>query len=142
MGATQIRPGLFLGSQADARDELFLSANNISALLNLREVQVGISPYISEARHIPMGNDGETDLAGVLSKALPFFDYIFGAGQSLLVHCALGQNRSASVVAGYLILREGLGAQASVCELVRLRPVVSISDQYLRQLYSLELSCK
>ncbi len=50
--------------------------------------------------------ESQADFDSILHAAVPFIDEAIANGGSALVHCASGAHRSASVVCGYLMIKE------------------------------------
>lgn len=51
--------------------------------------------------HIDLPDDPSSNLLGKFEKAFKFIDYYLSRGKNVLVHCKMGQSRSASLVLGY-----------------------------------------
>lgn len=62
------------------------------------------------------------------------------AGGAVLVHCAQGVSRSATLVAGYLMWRERLGCDAAVAVVRATRPIADPNDGFVLQLREFEAS--
>ncbi|KAJ0120065.1 dual specificity phosphatase [Diaporthe amygdali] len=54
---------------------------------------------------IPLEDDSSSDLLSRFEKAFKFMNYYLLQGQNVLVHCKMGQSRSASLVLGYMLTR-------------------------------------
>lgn len=52
--------------------------------------------------HIDLPDDPSSNLLGEFEKAFEFIDYYLSRGKNVLVHCKMGQSRSASLVLGYM----------------------------------------
>ena len=132
----EVRPGLWIGSEEDAGDELWLSRQGIQAVLNCTEdaasarrqdiyQRLGIVNF-----HLPMYDDPSEDLPAAVEKAIPWLAEMLKSPKSIssehlvddptpslpshqeaaqvLVHCFVGGNRSVAVVISHLLLNEGM----------------------------------
>ncbi|KKY33776.1 putative dual specificity phosphatase [Diaporthe ampelina] len=54
---------------------------------------------------IELEDNSSSDLLAYFCKAFQFMDYYLLQGKNVLVHCKMGQSRSASLVLGYMITR-------------------------------------
>ena len=57
--------------------------------------------------HIPLMDDATEDILTVFKEYCPKIDEMIKSGGRVLVHCALGISRSASLCAAYLMYRLG-----------------------------------
>lgn len=60
----------------------------------------GIGQYLIE-----LEDNSNSDLLAYFEKAFKFMDYYLLRGENVLVHCKMGQSRSASLVLGYMVSR-------------------------------------
>jgi atypical dual specificity phosphatase len=111
------------GEAALDADLAWLRAEGIGAVLSLTETS---PPPEALARHglahlhLPV-DDLRAPSPGQLEEALRFLDRQRGQGRAVAVHCRMGQGRTGTVLAAYLI-RGGLGAGAAIAELRRVCP--------------------
>jgi len=133
---TKVRPRLYVGTLDDANNEKELRAKGITHILSL----IGHKSSVKwvKHKHKPMNDYGKTDLKGVLKEVLVFMEEGQKEGNSLLVHCQSGQNRSATVVIAFLMMSCQKTLFLSHKELKNLRPVVQINVEYAKQLLELE----
>lgn len=54
---------------------------------------------------IELADDSSSDLVAYFQKAFKFMDYYLSQGENVLVHCKMGQSRSASLVLGYMMTK-------------------------------------
>ncbi len=74
--------------------------------------------------------------AGVLTEAVAWIDDQLADGRTVLIHCAKGRGRSATVLAAYLMKTEGMSFDA-VRDLLRSRrALVKLEDRHRRVLES------
>lgn len=134
---TEVTSQLYLGSYDDALQEEKLKANGITHIISL----IGATNPIKGMKHMhyPMHDHGRTDLNQFFTKLRPFIEESQESGNKLFVHCMKGQNRSATVVIGIMMMchHEKLNDARRI--LKRKRPVVQINEHYARQLSLMEL---
>lgn len=114
------RPGQF-GSRAipaslDA-DLAWLREQGVGAVLSMTETPLtagALDKHGLVERHIPV-DDLRAPTPGQLEAALDFIDQQRVAGRVVAVHCLMGQGRTGTVLAAYLI-RGGLGADEALRE--------------------------
>jgi len=133
---TQVLPHLYIGSYDDTINEKNLRTNGITHILSL----IGRTSSAEWLKHKikPMNDYGKTDLKSVLKEVEEFMEQGQKDGNSLLVHCQSGQNRSATVVIAYLMMNCQKTLFLSHKELKDLRPIVQINVKYAKQLLELE----
>lgn len=69
-----------------------------------------------------------------IGKVQTFIDEGLEANEGVLLHCHAGENRSAAVLAAYLMQKQPLRLQQTVELLRRCRPSVNIATSYLSKL--------
>jgi hypothetical protein len=108
---TEILPGLWLGNQAGSQDEIFLKKNNIKVIVNATKhipskIQ-GIKYWrvpINDPGYIPSINHDDVQvMIKMLPMTLEFMRNHREKGYNILVHCHAGAQRSATIVAAYLM---------------------------------------
>ena len=113
--AKEIVPNLWIGSEGDSRDATFVRDHRIRFIVNgsrtipfsfarvpSYRVPVDDAPWENETmgRHLP-----------VVVRAI---DDVLRRGDGVLVHCRAGMQRSATVVAGYLMWKRALTADQAI----------------------------
>jgi len=133
---TKILPHLYLGTYEDAINESQLKAKKITHILTL----IGKRSPVDFVQHkqIPMHDRGISNLKLVLEKASKFIKEGQQDGNSILVHCLWGQNRSATVVTALLMENMKMTLYSAHKRVKRLRPVVQINKGYAEQLLKVE----
>ncbi len=99
-------------------DLLWLKAQDIGALVSLTETPLPPAPLQAldiEALHLPVP-DMTAPLPEQLHRALEFIDWHHATGTGVAVHCLMGQGRTGTVLAAYLI-RAGMSAEEAIAEL-------------------------
>lgn len=134
----RITPELWLGGAPTyERDYQFLLDNNITAVLDMRAEREGDRDFY--VRH-----DITYKRLEVLDATVPDDKYMTeGAdwirdqiddGRTVLVHCAKGRGRSATLVAAYLMRHESLPYDECHTLMKDVRPLVKLEDRHRRRL--------
>lgn len=108
----QIAPQLWMGGAPTyERDLQFIADSDIDAVLDMRAEREGELAYYE-------ANDIAHHRIGVLDVLVPSVDQVeegvnwvdeqIKQGRTVLVHCAKGRGRSATIVAGYLVRHYGM----------------------------------
>jgi hypothetical protein len=98
----QVAPGLFLGRRPTRRDREAFDALGVRSVLDLC-AELPRSSLLVGQRYLTLPVlDAEAPTAAQLDEAVRWLDEVLPAGP-VLVHCALGHGRSATVVAAWLL---------------------------------------
>ncbi len=109
--ADEILPGLWLGNFQSSRDEVFLRTHNIQTVFNCTK-DLPFHPTIHNRYRVPV--DDNLQEGEIRNMELWSYEIIYKLlneykkGQPILVHCAAGMQRSAAVVAMFLMAMQGL----------------------------------
>lgn len=136
----RIMPQLWLGGAPTyERDYQFLLDHNITAVLDMRAEREGDREFYE--RHGINYHRLE-----VLDAMVPEDDYLsegadwiheqIDSGRTVLVHCAKGRGRSATLVAAYLMRHQGMPFTESHALMKGIRPLVKLEDRHRRRLES------
>lgn len=102
----------------------WLAANGIDTILTLTPNSIPDSSLRGlhmTVEHVPMQDHGVPDFAA-LDRCASFISNRVGSGDAVLVHCLAGEGRTGCALAAYLIKEKGLGAQAALKLLRKIKP--------------------
>ena len=110
--AKEIVKNLWIGSEGDSKDGEFFRAHTIRLVVNATaNIPVKAPPEVRSYR-VPVDDhpsENETMLRH-LPVVVVAIDDVLRYNQGVLVHCRAGMQRSAAVVAGYLMWKRGMTA--------------------------------
>lgn len=110
-------------TQALDDDLAWLRGRGIGAVLSLTETPLtagALTRHGLEGLHLPV-DDLTAPTPEQLDRALGFIDRQRARGRAVAVHCLVGQGRTGTVLAAYLI-RGGLSPEQALCELRTICP--------------------
>lgn len=136
------------GSTPDAEEQrraldedlAWLTSQGISAVLSLTETPLAedaIEQHGMEGLHLPV-DDLTAPAPEQLDLALAFIDKQRALGRKVVVHCLMGQGRTGTVLAAYLI-RGGVTTEAALRDVRAVCPDAVGSKQQERALHAFEL---
>lgn len=126
---TEVRRGLYLGNHADSRDMQTILLRRIGLVLNVTEEWPRFSGFARGIREIKYNVKDDLERSSLLlmqsflPHAVDAIDRSLHNGVPVLVHCHAGVQRSACVVAAYLMYSEGLSVADAVYEVRKKRPI-------------------
>ncbi|ELR17126.1 dual specificity phosphatase, putative [Acanthamoeba castellanii str. Neff] len=142
---SQILPspsGLFLGSQITTTNRQVLQDLKITHIVNvtnevLNEFEFDEALGIAYHRCCVMDEVTE-DIFRFFYQTREFIDRARSGGGNVLVHCAQGRSRSATIVTAYLMLTNRWDFETAYSHVTTLRDIVRVNPGFRRQLLTLE----
>merc|ERR1711871_73495 len=104
IGPWQLLPDLWIGGSLSATHAP-LERLGISAILNVSDVDMQAQARGLQYLHIKVQDHAQSDIVQTFWSAKPFLDSVAARRGSVLVHCAFGMNRSASICVAWLMVR-------------------------------------
>lgn len=127
-----VTPFLSIGAEPVESDLDTLDRAGVRAILNVKrsdDLRHAATRAGFQYAHEPIGNSGTPDFL-VLMRCCRFLDSQRELGNPVLVHCALGIGRSATVVLAYLML-DGHTLTDALDLLRKQRPAIDPSSEQL-----------
>ena len=124
--AHEIVPGLWLGDRNAASDSKWLQKNNITVVFNVTK-DLPFSQVIQKQYRIPI--DDNLQAEEIRNMSLWSQETVYklleehNKGNKILVHCFAGMQRSAAVVAMYLIATKGMTWHQAISYIQGIRPI-------------------
>lgn len=124
--AHEIVPGIWLGNFYASKDDIWLIQNKITVVFNATK-DLPFSPIIRKQYRIPVDDNLEAD--EIRNMTLWSQEVVYkvleehNKGNILLIHCAAGMQRSAAIVAMYLIAKKGMTWQQAIQYIQSIRPI-------------------
>lgn len=122
--ARKIEPyALWIGSRQDSRNKTAAARHGVTLVVNCTRDLPFVLPRVRHVR-VPVDDhaDDWADMLEHLPDALKAIDGELRRGGCVLVHCFAGVSRSASVVAAYLMFREGLTPRQAIARVQARKP--------------------
>ena len=137
---SQVTPRLWLGGAPTyERDFDAVRALGITAVVDLRAERTS-EPAWFEEHGIALRQYRVPDVTvpdeSVLDDAVPWITNQLAEGRTVLIHCAKGRGRSATVLAAYLMKAEGMSFEEVDALLTSKRKLVKLEDRHRKVLES------
>jgi len=128
--ANEILPGLWLGNRVAAADPVFFKSNRINAVFNASK-DIPFQTGQQRRYRIPVDDNLKED--EIRNMELWSYETIYklrlemkeaeANGTGVLVHCAAGMQRSAAILAMYLIAVEHMKTEEAIDYIQEKRPI-------------------
>ena len=128
--AHEIEPNIYLGSWESAMSIEFLEKHNIQHILNCSDNLP--FPKVSGIRKARLAIHDDLSLFSTRSfqnqipEAVYFIQQAVQQNQAILIHCRCGMQRSASVLAAYLIWRDGVDVDLAIHHISERRKIACL----------------
>jgi protein-tyrosine phosphatase len=132
-----ITDNIFLGNSEDAHNYYALKANNITHILTSAIEQD--RPFTDSFHYLyfPIYDNPQVDISPYFCRAIEFIIDSQRRGGNILIHCAAGVSRSASMVIAYLIVIKRMSFSEAKNFVEIRRPIINPNEGFQRQLINL-----
>ena len=124
--AHEIVPGIWLGNRKAALNDKWLKQKNISVVFNATK-DLPFSPSIKKQYRIPVDDNLQPEEIRNMTQWSHEAVYKVleehNKGNTILIHCAAGMQRSAAIMAMYLIVTRGMSWHQAITYVQGIRPI-------------------
>ncbi|KAK0511315.1 hypothetical protein JMJ35_005888 [Cladonia borealis] len=136
----EIFPHIYLGGSYAAENISTLTTKNISFVISI--MSKNLPPSTREAYmdkriehvYIKKRDDSDEDILAVLGEVCALIEKKSQGGKGVLLHCAMGVSRSATIMAAYVMQRWGISGTEAVNFIRNKRHVVQPNRGFCEQL--------
>ncbi|PNS20047.1 Tyrosine-protein phosphatase yvh1 [Sphaceloma murrayae] len=126
---------LYIGGLFTLRRKAALKECNITHVLSVLRLPLDQELFAGYKHHVVEVDDvDDENLLQYLPGCITFIQDGLDSGGGVLVHCAMGKSRSATVVIAYLMKHFDLGPKEALAKLREARPFVDPNDGFIEQL--------
>jgi protein-tyrosine phosphatase len=124
--AHEIVPGVWLGNRRAALNDKWLKEKNITVVFNATK-DIPFSPSIKKQYRIPIDDNLQPE--EIRNMTLWSHEIVYkvlqetNKGNIILIHCFAGMQRSAIILAMYLIAKYGMTWQQAINYIKEIRPI-------------------
>ncbi|EDR24169.1 internalin-A precursor, putative [Entamoeba dispar SAW760] len=133
----KIIDSLFLGSYANAHNKSYLQEMKITHILTIGPLQP-IFPELFVYKQINIDDSVKEDISVYFEECYQFIDQARNSSGAVLVHCAAGISRSASIVIAYLMKKNKWTYEQSYSYTLKCRPIICPNSSFVEQLKGYE----
>ncbi|XP_038819402.1 dual specificity protein phosphatase 12 [Salvelinus namaycush] len=139
----QVEAGVYIGAASDLKDAQDLTNAGITHILTVDSEQPASPDGPFRMKYVYCLDESSTDLLSHLDDCIRFICDACEASKSVLVHCHVGQSRSAAVVTAYLMKCHKMNFGDAYAKLQQLKPDVKMNEGFVDQLALYEsLGCE
>ncbi|XP_029581875.1 dual specificity protein phosphatase 12 [Salmo trutta] len=139
----QVEAGVYIGAASDLKDAQDLTSAGITHILTVDSEQPASPAGSFRMKYVYSLDESSTDLLSHLDDCIRFICDACEASKSVLVHCHVGQSRSAAVVTAYLMKCHKMNFGDAYAKLQQLKPDVKMNEGFVDQLALYEsLGCE
>ena len=135
---SRITPNLWLGGAPTyRRDYILIREHKITAVVNIRAEREDDTAYYDRhgITHVQYAvPDMTVPGNAIISEAVDWITAQVNAGRTVLVHCAKGRGRSATLLAAYLMREQALTFTQAATLLKSKRPLTNLEARHRRRL--------
>jgi len=136
--ADEIIPRVWVGNRFAALNDKWLTDNNIQVVVNAtKDLPFSSSKVITNTYRVPVHDNLEEEEINNMSKWSPEIGYKilreYKAGKRILIHCAAGMQRSAAVMAIFLITLTGQSPAIVMSHIRKKRPITFVPNANFRK---------
>ncbi|XP_030631333.1 dual specificity protein phosphatase 12 [Chanos chanos] len=128
-----VETGLYIGGVCDLKDPKTLVNTGITHILTVDSEEPVLQGF--QTKFVRALDESSTDLLSHFDGCVRFiYDAVRTPQSSVLVHCHVGQSRSAAVVTAYLMKTQKMSLQDAYKKLQQIKPDVKMNEEFLDQL--------
>lgn len=136
--ADEIIPRVWVGNRFAALNEKWLTDNNIQVVFNAtKDLPFSSSKVVTNTYRVPVDDNLQDAEINNMSKWSPEIGYKvlreYKAGKRILIHCAAGMQRSAAVMAIFLITLTGQSPAIVMSHIRKRRPITFVPNANFRK---------
>lgn len=137
----EIEPLLYLGSMDALQDVTFMKTR-VKAVVSITMDEQNIPSHVVAHLDLCLRDHDDADITQYFRQVHAFISEHIAQGHGVLVHCAAGRSRSATLVAAYLMLEYQWPATKALQLVKERRPCIQPNEGFLQQLINLEKAKK
>jgi len=133
----RICDGVYLGSRNAARNQSELMKMNVTHILCVADFTMAY-PNVFKVKRIQIDDFDNVPIINYFEEGIQFIQDALQSGASILVHCAAGVSRSATMVIAYIMKKEKMLTEQALALVRSKRSIVYPNDGFLFQLHQFE----
>uniref|UniRef100_A0A6Q2WTH9 Dual specificity protein phosphatase 12 n=1 Tax=Esox lucius TaxID=8010 RepID=A0A6Q2WTH9_ESOLU len=130
----RVDAGVYIGAASDLNDAQDLINAGITHILTVDSEQPAVPDESFRMKYIHALDESKTDLLSHFDDCISFICDASEESKAVLVHCHVGQSRSAAVVTAYLMKCHKMNFVDACAKLQQLKPDVKMNEGFVDQL--------